>query len=253
LNEIDLVFTDPVKSVDDGIDSLMRSGDAAAFDWKGVEMVEEAWRQTGETYIRQRFYRNANWMNAASQFTVYPTDAQDRRIGTPLIMAAGRDDQASEQDDGFIRRFAARQVATGCKKQGDCTGAQFFAQMLVQVRHNRHRSSRTAGIPPQTAALELEWSQKLPKRFTVPVKHATENSVPFGYGFQVSLDLAPPANGRFFAAGEHVKLRPAFRDGNGRSLSEGGKLPTYAQVMGGAAVSGLGYYNAASTPPPITH
>jgi len=230
LNEIDLVYTTPPQVADGGNNPLVQTGDTAALDWKGVEMVDEDWRRTGDTFQRQRFYRNAAWMNAASEFTVYATDAQGRRVGAPLIMTAGRDDQASDRDDGFVRRFVARQIASGCKKQGDCTGAQFVSQMLVQLRQNRNKVSRTLLLPPQTAALELAWSQQPGARYTVAVKHAAADSLPFGYGFQISLDVSPPQNGRFFAPGEEVKLRPVFRDGQSHRLFEPGNLPTYGQV-----------------------
>jgi len=243
LNEIDLVYTTPPQVADGGNNPLVQTGDTAALDWKGVEMVDEDWRRTGDTFQRQRFYRNAAWMNAASEFTVYATDAQGRRVGAPLIMTAGRDDQASDRDDGFVRRFVARQIASGCKKQGDCTGAQFVSQMLVQLRQNRNKVSRTLLLPPQTAALELAWSQQPGARYTVAVKHAAADSLPFGYGFQISLDVSPPQNGRFFAPGEEVKLRPVFRDGQSHRLFEPGNLPTYGQVARDEAVSGLGYYN----------
>ena len=243
LNEIDLVLTTPARSADDGINSLIQSREAGAVDWKGVEIVDEDWRQTGESFQRQRFYRNAAWMNVASQFDVYPTDAQGRRIGDPLIMMAGRDDQARNGDDGFVRRFVARQIATGCKKQGDCTGAQFVSQMLVQLRQNRNKNARTMVLPPQTAALELVWSQQPASKYRVAVKRATAASLPFGYGFQISLNLSKPANGHFFMPGEEVQLRPTFQDGNGRRLFEPGKLPPYGQVAREQAVSGLGYYN----------
>ena len=243
LNEIDLVFSSLPQAIDSGSTPLVQTGDTAALDWKGVEMVDEDWRRTGDTFQRERFYRNAAWMNAASQFTVYATDAQGRRMGAPLIMTAGRDDQASDHDDGFIRRFVARQIATGCKKQGDCTGAQFVLQTLVQLRQNRNKASRTLVLPPQTAALELEWSEQPGARYRLAVKHAAADSLPFGYGFQISLDVSPPKNGRFFTPGEEVKLRPVFRDGQSRRLFEPGHLPTYGEVGRDDAVSGLSYYN----------
>src|SRR5262245_19097751 len=92
--EIDLVTTTAPQKVDDGIDSLMKLTDQAKLDWRGVKMVEEDWRQVADgTFRRQRFYRNANWMNAPSQFSLYPTDGRGKRLGAPLTASAGRDDR----------------------------------------------------------------------------------------------------------------------------------------------------------------
>jgi hypothetical protein len=245
LNEIDVVFTTSPQSLDDGIDSLIKSTSSSALDWRGVKMVDEDWRMSGDgTFQRQRFYRNAAWMNAASQFRLYASDAQGKRLGAPITASAGRDDQSAESDDFFVRRFTVRQIATGCKKLGDCTGAKFVSQQLLEVRYNRHAAAQAAVLPPQTAALELEWSQNSSSIQKVAVKRAAADSAPYGYGFQVSLDvISPPANHSYFVPGETVKLRATFRDGAGRRLHDPGTLPTYGQFMRDEVASGLRYYD----------
>ncbi len=136
-----------------------------------------------------------------------------------MTVEAGSDDRPNGKDDFFVRRFVARQIATGCKKKGDCTNAKFISQQLVQLRYNRNGPARAIVLPPLTGALEVEWSQNPGSPYTVAVKHADANSVPYGYGFQVSLEAAsPPANQRYFVPGEAVKLRATFRDGQGRRL-----------------------------------
>src|SRR5687768_1035290 len=97
LREIDLVATVPTAS-DQGIQPLIDDSELASLDWTGVEMVEEDWRPAGDgTFIRQRFYRKARWMEQPSLFLVTPTDDAGRAVGPPL-----------RADDGFVRRFAAR-------------------------------------------------------------------------------------------------------------------------------------------------
>src|SRR5688500_10433709 len=72
LKEIDLVATVPTAS-DQGIQPLIDDSELSSLDWTGVEMVEEDWRPAGDgTFIRQRFYRKARWMEQPSLFLVTP-------------------------------------------------------------------------------------------------------------------------------------------------------------------------------------
>jgi hypothetical protein len=119
--------------------------------------VEEDWRPAGdETFTRQRFYRNARWMQQASQFIVFPTDNSGRPVGVPLIAHAGEDNRSRSSDDGFVRRFVARQIATGCPAVDDCTGATFTAQGLVQLRDALHAERRAHGISRTATHLTLK-------------------------------------------------------------------------------------------------
>jgi len=246
LNEIDIVTSTPPETTDRGIDSLMKLGELSKLDWTGVKIVDEDWRQSGDgMYQRQRFYRNAHWMNAPSDFVLYATDAGGRRLGATLTASAGRDDRMSNDDDFFARRFTVRQIATGCRKVGDCTGARFVSQQLVQVRHNRNARNRTVLLPPETAGLQLEWNQNRSSHYTVAVKHASPQSIPYGYGFQVELSVvSAPKNGRLYMPGEAVKLQFTFRDGKGNRLHPAGSLPTYGQFIRDEAVNGLEYYDS---------
>lgn len=242
LHELDIVIaTQP--TLDDGIASLMTS---SGLDWRGVQMVEEDWRTSGDgTFQRQRFYRNAAWMNASSEFRVYPVDARGRRIGSPLTASAGRDDRRSNRDDDFfVRRFSARQIARGCPSQGDCAGARFVVEQLVQLRHNRNAGTKALRLPAQTAALEVEWTANRASRLKVGVTHAAADSVPYGYGFQPALDVtSKPSNGRYFVPGETVTFQMTFRDGQGRRLHAPGALPTYGEFLRDDNRDGLDYYD----------
>src|SRR3954453_4934320 len=74
LQEIDLMATVPSPG-DLGVQPLLDHGELASLDWTGVKMVEEDWRPAGDgTFIRQRFYRHARWMERPSHFEVVPTD-----------------------------------------------------------------------------------------------------------------------------------------------------------------------------------
>jgi hypothetical protein len=244
LQEIDLTASMPTQE-DQGIQPLLANGELASLDWAGVKMVEEDWRPAGDgTFIRQRFYRGARWMERPSLFRVVPTDDAGRAVGPPLLASAGKDDQLGAQDDGFVRRFAARQSAFGCPAQGDCTGAKFVVQGLVQLRGAIAAAKSARTIPPQATRLTLWWSEQPAVLRTVPVTHTSPADFPYGYGFQPALEvLDPPANSRYYVPGETVRFRATFRDGAGRRLHPLGSLPTYGQFLRGEVPSGLRYYN----------
>src|SRR5579862_1824153 len=100
LNEIDLVYTTPPQTLDDGINPLERSAPYSKLDWRGVQMVEEDWRRSSDgTFQRQRFFRNAAWMNSKQRFVVYAVDSRGKRLGPSMRAEAGRDDHPSSEDD----------------------------------------------------------------------------------------------------------------------------------------------------------
>jgi predicted CXXCH cytochrome family protein len=244
LKEIDLVATVPTPS-DQGIQPLIDHCELSSLDWTGIQMVEEDWRPAGDgTFIRQRFYRKARWMERPSHFLVTPTDDVGQPVGPPLRAYAGQDDRFTGADDGFVRRFVARQTAFGCPAQGDCTGAAFVAQGLVQLRGALQAEDRARTIPANATRLALRWSEQPAVDRTVQIAHAAPEDFPYGYGFQPSLAaIDPPANGSHYVPGETVRFRVTFRDGAGRRLHAPGTLPTYGQFLRGEVPSGLRYYN----------
>lgn len=244
LQEIDLVASAPTPD-DQGIQPLLAGGELASLDWSGVKMVEEDWRPAGDgTFIRQRFYRGARWMERPSLFRVVPTNDAGRAVGAPLLAHAGKDDQLGSREDVFVRRFVARQSAFGCRAQGDCTGAAFVAQGLIQLRDALQAAQSARTIPPQATRLTLWWSEQPTALRTVKLAHAAPADFPVGYGFQPALDVIdPPANGQYYVPGETVRFRVTFRDGAGRRLHPQGSLPTYGQFLRGEAPNGIRYYN----------
>jgi hypothetical protein len=149
LQGIDLLATASPCRVDEGIASLVHQGEFASLDWTGVKLADEDWRLDfdGVHFVRQRFHRNARWMDRPSQFLVVPTDDAGNPVGPVLQASAGRDDCLNAGDDGFVRRFLARQIARGCPAIGDTTGATFEAQGLVQWRDALHADQDARAIP----------------------------------------------------------------------------------------------------------
>jgi hypothetical protein len=245
LSEIDIIATTAPSPVDGGIQPLISNSEFSRLDWTGVHIVEEDWRPPGDgTFTRQRFYRGANWMEQPSFFLVFPEDSQGLPVGLPLFANAGTDDKWAPTDDGFVRRFVVRQIATGCPAVGNCTGAKFSVQGLAQWRHNLHVDERSVPIPGSANQLALLWSQDPLHPRTVAVTHAPDSSFPFGYGYSIALNAVnPPANGSFYTRGESLTFQVTFMDGQGRRLFPPGALPTYSQFVNGQVPAGLRYYD----------
>ncbi len=232
LQEIDLVDSQSSSS-DLGIQPLIDSGPLAALDWRDVTQVEELWipAQDG-SFTRERYYRNARWMERQSKFKLIALDGLGNEIGRPTFASAGRDDEVKESDDALVRRFVARQSAIGCAAVGDCTGAVFVAEALVQLRDNLHPDQRFE-IPEAAETFRLTWTLLPDRHYDVPLA-PVENEAALAYGFDVTLEPeGAPANGQFYVPGEGVSFRVTFRDGDGNRLHPPGALPTYADFFWG--------------------
>jgi hypothetical protein len=244
LQEIDV--TESVQSTTDlGIQPLLENSAVSALDWRGVEQVEEIWVPSLDgTFTREHYYRNARWMEDAATFTVSPLDARGHEVGAPLVAHAGTDDRERPQDDGFTRRFSARQLAVGCPSVGNCAGATFTSEALIQFRDALHPLLDARDIPASATSLRLTFNQLSRKHYDVALEHLSPASSAVGYGFEVSLaPVAPPANGAYYVPGESVSLRVTFRDGQGNRLYPEGQLPSYAAVLSGQDPNGLRYLN----------
>jgi hypothetical protein len=249
LQEVDIVVSVTTQT-DQGIEPLIRDSEFSALDWRGVKMVEEDWRQGLDgTLTRQRFYRGARWMERPSAFLAIPTDDSGAPVGLPLLFNAGIDDHWSELDDGFVRRFVARQIATGCRAVGDCAGATFTAQGLAQARDALRADKRDLVIPAAATRLALKWSENPAASRVVALSHAPRSATPYDYGFRVLLDpISNPANGSYFMPGENVSFRITFSDGSGNRLHPLGSLPTFGQFVRGEVASGLRYHDFSISP-----
>lgn len=250
LQELDITVSSPPSTSDQGILPIQQTGEFAGLNWSGIQMVEEDWRPDGTgKFTRQRFYRGAQWMRTASLFAVVPVNANNVPTGLPLIASVGFDEDRTLADDGFVRRFVARQIALGCPAVNNCTGASFIAQGLVQWRHNTRAENRDVIIPSSATKLRLIWSQQPTLFRDVAVTHHAAGSFPYRYGFVPSLSVVnAPANGRFYLPGEAVTFRVTLRDGNGNRLHPAGSMPTLNDVATGVDQSGIRYFNPALIP-----
>ena len=249
LQEIDIVASVTTQT-DQGIEPLIRDSEFSSLDWRGVKMVEEDWRLGLDgTFTRQRFYRGAKWMERPSIFLAIPTDDRGAPVGLPLLFNSGIDDYWSKLDDGFVRRFVARQIATGCRSVGDCAGAAFTAQGLAQARDALRADQRDLVIPAAATRLALKWSEDPGASRVVTLSHAPRTASPYDYGFQITLDpVSNPANGSYFMPGENVSFRVTFSDGSGNRLHPLGSLPTFGQFVRGEVSSGLRYHDFSISP-----
>jgi hypothetical protein len=76
-------------------------------------------------------------------FRVVPVDDAGTPVGTPIIALAGADDAWAPSDDGFVRRFVARQYVRGCRAKNDCSNVTHYeAEALVQLRDALHPALR---------------------------------------------------------------------------------------------------------------
>lgn len=244
LQEIDITAT-VVTAADEGIDPVIRQGDLARLDWTGIYQVEEDWRPSGDgTFMRQRFYRGARWMERPSLFELFPANEGGELLDEPIVAHAGVDDRSKESDDGFVRRFVARQIATGCPAVGDCSGATFVAQGLVQLRQARHPDERARTLPAATSQLILKWTEDPQADRRVGVSSIPGEEAPYSYGFTVRIEAVnPPAGRSYYLPGEQVSFRVTFLDGAGNRLHPLGSLPTYGQFFRGEVASGLRYFD----------
>jgi hypothetical protein len=236
-------------STDMGIAPVTQSGDMSRLDWQGVQQVDEDYRpelgSNPPTFTRSRFYRKANWMTKPSVLTITPVDANNQAIGDAIVAQAGSDDKWKDSDDGFIRRFDARQITRGCRAIGDCSGASSFtAQALMQFRDAMHADLRAVRIPANAKRLELFWSADPTNKRYVDVQHATSSQTPYRYGLTISVDqISTPANNAFYVPGETIDFRITYRDGDGNRLHPLGQLPSYADFATDQIASGIRYYD----------
>jgi hypothetical protein len=160
VQEIDLVESVST-ATDEGITPLLSSTRTAALNWNGVTQVEEIWVPALDgTFTRERYFRNARWMEQPSTFRLRALDQNGNPIGAPWVVQAGRDNRLGPSNDAFVRRFVARQSAFGCGGIGDCSGATgFTAQVLVQLRDALDPTAGAHNVPGATHELRLRWNR----------------------------------------------------------------------------------------------
>lgn len=244
IQELDITDTLP-SATDNGIQPVIDSGEFSSLDWRGITLVDEDWRVGLDgTWTRQRFYRNAKWMERDSLFIAFPANDFDQIVGLPIIVFTGKDDKLRNTDSNFIRRFDARQTATGCQAQGDCSnvGVSYSAQALVQLRNAMYPNLQARHIPESATQLLVFWTEDPSTVRSIPLAHAEHSEFDYSYGFEIDLDVVSvPSNGQYYAPGETVSFQLTYRDGDGNPLHSAGSLPTYGQFLRGEIESGLRY------------
>ena len=184
-------------------------------------------------------------MNVPGLFTAIPLNAAGVPVGLALVASTGLDNQRTVLDDGFIRRFVVRQIATGCPAVNNCTGASFSIQGLVQWRGALRAAQRSAVISPLATQLRLVWTEQLAAVRTVPIQRIVS---PFGHGFRILVAReGNPANGSFYVQGESVSFRLTYKDGAGNRIHPVGSLPTFQSTFDRTDPSGLQYWTGAYT------
>lgn len=244
LQEVDIV--ERVQTTEDlGIEPLFTAPATQSLDWTGVTLVEEQWIPSLDgTFTRERYYRNAKWMERKSSFTLVPRDAQGHTVGSPLHFAVGRDNAWRPSNDAFVRRFSARQLALGCTQVNDCSGAAYVAETLVQARDATRIQQRARPIDPRAVSFTLLWSAQATATRSVAVEQTRRSEAPYAYGLDVALsEVSTPSNGAFYEPGENVTLQVTLRDGDGNRLHPEGSLPTFLEVFTGQEESGIRYLN----------
>jgi hypothetical protein len=190
-------------------------------------------------------------MEQASTFVIVQVDEDGKTLPVlPFVVFAGSDDFWSLLDGGFIRRFNARQVTTGCVAVGDCsTATGHQAQGLVQLRQAQLVGLNARRIHADTAALQVWWSADPFRLREVPIERVAEEDADHGYGFEAGFEIvSDPANGQYYVPGETITFELQFADGEGNPLDEAGELPTYADFFDGGTASGLRYFDALLNP-----
>ncbi|MCY1073901.1 cytochrome C [Archangium lansingense] len=243
INQIDLRAS-ITATKDEGVDGLRRAGDFAQIPWQGVRLVDaEPVANPDGTFTRRRFYRDAQWMEQPSVFTVQPVDARGRPTGRAISMHIGKDDRFKSNDDFFIRRLRAIQWGYNCRSGTDCTNTQSFSEeALVEVR-NARTGATPFTLSADTRALQLSWSLRPSAPYTIPVEQVAQPTYAYGFSIDVKAVTPPRADGTY-APGTAVTFQLALRDGAGKRLHPEGSLPSYNEVTFGQNEPGFQYYRA---------
>lgn len=242
LQELDIVER-ITGTTDEGIDPLFSSPSTSSLDWTGVTLVGEQWIPGLDgTFTRERYYRDAKWMERRSRFVLTPRDSHGRRVGNRLHFDVGSDDEARRADDAFVRRFSARQRALGCPQVNDCAGATYVAETLIQARDATRVGRSAESISPRAVRFDLTWSAQPEVTRTIPLEQRRRSEETWGYGFGVELsEIGHAPNTRYYEPGDTLTLQVTFTDGEGNRLHPAGSLPSFEQVFTRQDDSGLRY------------
>jgi hypothetical protein len=235
---------------DEGVSGLFTTGDFAPLRWDGTAQADQQFvllPDANGKFTRQRFFRQARWMNEGSRLTLRQRDARGHQIGGAMVYQAGVENDRRPNDDFFDRRLRAIQWTFDCSAlgnaSGDCTTAHAFREeALVELRYAQH-PDRTFVFDARTTSLEVEWSANPHARYSIPVTQVEHPEYAYGFDIDVKPVTPPRADGSY-APGSDVTFQMTLRDGEGKPLHPPGSLPTYNEVLSGSVTSGIKYYNA---------
>jgi hypothetical protein len=244
VNQIDLRASTSA-TVDEGVNGLRSRGDFADLDWRGIRLEDEEpilLSNADGTFRRRRFFRDARWMDVASDFRLEQIDDHGHRVGESVEVGAGTDTRLRASDGFFDRRFRAIQWTNDCVGLHDCTGATSFEEeALVELRYAQHPDD-SFRIHHRAVALRLHWSLR-DEPYVIPL--AQDPSPPFAYGFSIDVEPVTPARpDGTYAPGSDITFRVTLRDGAGNRLHAPGALPSYNDVVFGPNEAGIQYYRA---------
>lgn len=233
------------RGIDEGVAGLATTGDFAALDWCGAELVDESFVSTPNadgTSTRRRVFRQARWMNDLSEFLIEPLDARGRPVGLPLIVDTGLEFARTGIDSFFVRRLRAIQWTNDCESSSSCRRAKsFMEEALVELRYANGPNPNVA-LDPAATQLRVTWTANPRHPYTIPVEQVSRPT--WDYGFAIDLAVTtPPGPGGVYTPGQSLSVLFTLRDGAGKRLHPPGVLPTFADYLAGNDPPGIDYWN----------
>ena len=246
INQIDIRAFVETNMDNPNLEDLRASGDFSGLDWDNVALAENEpilLSNPDGTFTDRRFYRDADWMEKGSVFTVWQVDEDGHRVSRKLRLYVGRDDRRGLFDSFFIRRLRGIQYVNDCASPTDCsTATSFLEEGLVEVRNTRN-SLKSFRIHRNATALRMSWSARPGDPYEFPLTQVDEPEFDYGFDIQVNA-LTPPGPHGYYEAGSDITFQVTLEDGAGNALHPQGSLPTYADVVFGVEDSGISYYRA---------
>jgi hypothetical protein len=100
-------------------------------------------------------------------------------------------------------------------------------------------------VPWEAESLKITWSANPTKPYIAPIEFNFEPDPDFG--FELEVNLSPPADGSVYQPGESVEVSVDMFDGAGNRLHPEGQLPTYRQFRQGES-NGIQYFHLSPVP-----
>ncbi|NVB80063.1 MAG: cytochrome C [Kofleriaceae bacterium] len=246
VNQIDMRAS-VLTSTDEGVASLDTTGDFATLDWRNTKFVDQSFVSTPNadgTWTRRRFYRESNWMEQPSKFSIEQLDAAGRVIGgcDDYEVSSGKEHHRTDNDDFFDRRLRAIQWTNDCASTTDCsTATHFEEEALVELRYASSDHPETFKFDSRTRQLRVTWTANH-RAYFIPVEQVANPEWDYGFKIDLAVTTPPAANGTY-APGQLLTVEFTLRDGQGKPLHDPGVLPTFQDFLTGNTPSGIQYWD----------